>query len=49
MDLEPKAHDLDLDDVESALLRAAIGDYTAEAAILLLANFGALATPTPGR
>jgi hypothetical protein len=40
MEFEPKAHDLDLVDVESALLRAAVGDYTAEAAILLLANFG---------
>ena len=40
MDFAPKAADLDLDDVESALLRAAVGDYTAEAAILLLANFG---------
>jgi len=40
MDFQPKAHDLDLVDVESALLRAAVGDYTAEAAILLLANFG---------
>jgi len=40
VDFAPKAADLDLDDVESALLRAAVGDYTAEAAILLLANFG---------
>jgi hypothetical protein len=36
--LEPRAADLDLVDVESALLRAAVGDYAAEAAVLLLAN-----------
>ena len=35
---EPRAADLDLDDVESALLRAAVGDYSAEAAVLLLVN-----------
>ncbi len=35
---EPRAADLELDDVEGALLRAAVGDYAAEAAILLLAN-----------
>jgi hypothetical protein len=37
---EPLAADLDLVDVESALLRAAVGDYSAEAAVLLLANSG---------
>jgi hypothetical protein len=37
---ERRAADLDLDDVESALLRAAVGDYAAEAAVLLLANSG---------
>lgn len=37
---EPRATDLDLVDVESALLRAAVGDYAAEAAVLLLANSG---------
>ena len=37
---EPRAVDLDLLDVESALLRAAVGDYAAEAAVLLLANSG---------
>lgn len=37
---EPRAADLDLVDVESALLRAAVGDYSAEAAVLLLANSG---------
>jgi hypothetical protein len=37
---EPRAADLELDDLESALLRAAVGDYAAEAAILLLANSG---------
>ena len=35
-----RATDLDLVDVESALLRAAVGDYAAEAAVLLLANSG---------
>jgi hypothetical protein len=38
--LEPIAADLDLDEVEIALLRAAVGDYAAEAAVLLLANDG---------
>lgn len=38
--LEPRATDLDLVDVENALLRAAVGDYSAEAAVLLLANSG---------
>jgi hypothetical protein len=38
--LEPIATDLDLDEVEAALLRAAVGDYAAEAAVLLLANDG---------
>jgi hypothetical protein len=37
---EPRAADLDLVDVESALLRAAVGDYSAEAAVLLLVNSG---------
>jgi hypothetical protein len=37
---EPRAVDLDLLDVESALLRAAVGDYALEAAVLLLANTG---------
>jgi len=37
---EPRASDLDLIDVESALLRAAVGDYAVEAAVLLLANSG---------
>jgi hypothetical protein len=37
---EPRAVDLELDDLESALLRAAVGDYAAEAAVLMLANSG---------
>ncbi|MFQ1003373.1 hypothetical protein [Modestobacter sp. SSW1-42] len=37
---EPQAVDLDLLDLESALLRAAVGDYAAEAAVLLLADSG---------
>ena len=37
---EPRAADLDLVDVENALLRAAVGDYSAEAAVLLLVNSG---------
>ena len=40
MIIEPIAADLDLDEVEVALLRAAVGDYAAEAAVLLLANDG---------
>ncbi len=40
MILEPIADDLDPDEVEVALLRAAVGDYAAEAAVLLLANDG---------
>ncbi|MCV2491877.1 hypothetical protein OF117_21235 [Geodermatophilus sp. YIM 151500] len=40
MSVEPIAADLDLDEVEAALLRAAVGDYAAEAAVLLLANDG---------
>ena len=40
MIFEPRAADLDPVDLESALLRAAVGDYAAEAAVLLLANFG---------
>ena len=38
--IEPIAADLDLDEVEVALLNAAVGDYAAEAAVLLLANDG---------
>ena len=37
---ERRAADLDLDEVETALLRAAVGDYALEAAVLLLANSG---------
>jgi hypothetical protein len=37
---EPQAIDLDLLDLESALLRAAVGDYAVEAAVLLLADSG---------
>lgn len=37
---EPRASDLDLDEVEAALLRAAVGDYAAEAAVLLLSVHG---------
>ncbi|GAA4757464.1 hypothetical protein GCM10023328_46660 [Modestobacter marinus] len=37
---EPRASDLELVDVENALLRAAVGDYALEAAVLLLANGG---------
>ena len=40
MILEPIAADIDPDEVEVALLRAAVGDYAAEAAVLLLANDG---------
>jgi hypothetical protein len=36
----PRAADLDPVDLESALLRSAVGDYTSEAAVLLLANAG---------
>jgi len=35
---EPQAVDLDLVDLENALLRAAVGDYALEAAVLLLVN-----------
>jgi hypothetical protein len=35
---EPRAADPELDDVETALLRAAVGDYALEAAVLVLAN-----------
>ena len=35
-----RAADLDLVDLETALLRAAVGDYAAEAAVLLLADSG---------
>jgi hypothetical protein len=37
---EPRAADLDPVDVENALLRAALGDYSDEAAILLLITSG---------
>ncbi len=37
---QPTAADLEPDDIEVALLRAAVGDYAAEAAVLLLANDG---------
>ncbi|MGY2080477.1 hypothetical protein [Modestobacter sp. SYSU DS0657] len=37
---EPRVADLDLVALEGALLRAAVGDYAAEAAVLLLANDG---------
>jgi hypothetical protein len=37
---EPRATDLDLLELESALLRAAVGDYALEAAVLLLADSG---------
>ncbi|MGX5653887.1 hypothetical protein ACWKWC_03860 [Geodermatophilus nigrescens] len=40
MIFEPRAADLDPVDVESALLRAALGDYSDEAAILLLITSG---------
>ena len=40
MVFEPRAADLDLVDVENALLRAALGDYSDEAAILLLITSG---------
>jgi hypothetical protein len=38
--IEPIAADLDIDEVEVALLNAAVGDYAAEAGVLLLANDG---------
>jgi len=38
--IEPIAADLHLDEVEVALLNAAVGDYAAEAGVLLLANDG---------
>ncbi|MCW2901185.1 MAG: uncharacterized protein JWO67_3450 [Streptosporangiaceae bacterium] len=37
---EPRAADLDLADIETALVRGAVGDYADEAAVLLLINFG---------
>ena len=40
MIFEPRAADLDPVDVETALLRAALGDYSDEAAILLLITSG---------
>lgn len=36
----PGAGDLDTVELENALLRAAVGDYADEAAVLLLLNFG---------
>lgn len=36
----PKASDFEATDLENALLRTAVGDYAAEAAVLLLANAG---------
>lgn len=36
----PRAVDLDPVDLQNALLRAAVGDYSAEAAVLLLVNEG---------
>jgi hypothetical protein len=38
--VRPRAADLDPADIETALLRGAVGDYADEAAILLLINFG---------
>lgn len=40
MIFEPRAADLDPVDVENALLRAALGDYSDEAAVLLLITSG---------
>lgn len=40
MIFEPRAADLDPVDVENALLRAALGDYSNEAAVLLLITSG---------
>ena len=40
MIFEPRAADLDPLDLENALLRAAVGDYADEAAVLLLVNGG---------
>lgn len=40
MIFEPRAADLDPLDLENALLRAAVGDYADEAAVLLLVNCG---------
>jgi hypothetical protein len=37
---QPRARDLDPDELQIALLRAAVGDYGTEAAILLLTNAG---------
>jgi hypothetical protein len=37
---EPRAADLDPADLETALVRGAVGDYADEAAVLLLINFG---------
>lgn len=40
MSYVPSAADLDPVDLDTALLRAAVGDYADEAAVLLLSNFG---------
>jgi hypothetical protein len=37
---EPRAADLDLVDVGTALVRGAVGDYAYEAAVLLMINSG---------
>src|SRR3954447_22771220 len=37
---EPRAADLNSNELESAVLGAAVGDYADEAAVLLLINFG---------
>src|SRR3954454_24787510 len=37
---EPRTADLNSNELESAVLRAAVGDYVDEAAFLLLLNFG---------
>jgi hypothetical protein len=37
---EPRVADLDPADLETALVRGAVGDYADEAAVLLLINFG---------
>jgi hypothetical protein len=37
---QPRAADLDLADIETALVRGAVGDYADEAAVLLLINSG---------
>lgn len=40
MSIHPRPTDLDSAEMESALLRAAVGDYAEEASVLLLINFG---------